>query len=140
MGRVRFERKGPIVVLSRRRARAEHMRALLEAERFEVLPAVAPDAAESLVSQRAPTVVVLDWDFDDEPARDELIHRLRPRRTGVRLVVVAPRADHAVLEAMAAVRAVVDGTLGAEAFAEAFIDGVWGAHNASVDARASRKR
>lgn len=131
MGRERVETKGPVLIVSRHRARTARMRELLEADRYEVECTEEPSAAERMLGARRPTVVVIDWEVDDEVPRAELIHRLRPRRSGARLVVVAEGEAARALEESPAVRAVVAPALDAEEL----IDAVWEAHHACLDAR-----
>src|SRR3954470_12120014 len=92
-GRATSEKKGPVLVLSRHRGRTARLRQLLEADRFEVLSTAVPAEADQLVASRSPTVILIDWSADAEPPRQELVHRLRPRQSGARLVVVAEGAE-----------------------------------------------
>lgn len=133
-GRVTLDRKGPVLVLSRHRVRSARLLDLLESDRFEVLVTAVPAEADAIVAARSPTVIVIDWGSDDEPPRQELVHRLRPRRSGARLVVVADGLEAEALAASLAVQCVISTRLGPEEVTDA----AWRAHHETIDARRGR--
>jgi DNA-binding response OmpR family regulator len=122
------------MVVSDRRWCAARVEQLLEIERFQVVVCASSAAALERSVAVAPTVVVLDWSLDDEPGREELIYRLRPRRSGPRVVVVAEPAQHASLLAMSGVSGVLAPTLEAEEV----VDAVWRLHHEVAEARAGK--
>ena len=129
----RFETRGPILLLTRDRAIADRVRALLDAERFEVLVTRSAKDALDVAARAAPTVILLDFALDDDPAPEELAYRLRPRRAGPRVIAIASAREAPPAE-VSALRASVDRCLDAEEL----VDLVWRFHHEVLDARGKR--
>ena len=124
--------KGPFLVVTAVRALGERVRRLLVTERFEVEVVEGEASAVELVRARSPTVVLLDWSFAADEAVRDLIHHLRPRRTGPRIVALARPAELIVAAEARGISAVV----GTELDVEQLVDVVWRLHHEVDAARA----
>ncbi len=123
-------RKGPVLLITRDRALVERVRELLIVERFEVVWVRGASAALEEAVRSEPTVVIVDWALDDEPSCEELVYRLRPRRSGPRVLAVAGRGGRVPVE-VSGVRAILARALDAEEL----VDLVWRHHHEVADAR-----
>lgn len=123
-----------MLLVTRDRRRAARVEALLAPEQYALLIAHTATDALQMAQAAAPTVVLLDWSFDEPQARADLLHRLRPRRIGPRVIAIASGFDASSAAEAQGVRAVVSDSLDAEEL----VDLVWRHDHEVVDARAGR--
>lgn len=123
-------RKGPVLLITRDRTLGDRVRELLLPEHFEVAWVRGAAASLQEAEKLRPTVVLLDWTLGDDPGCEELVHQLRPRRVGPRVIAVTGRGAPLAIE-LTGVRAVIARPLDAEEL----VDLVWRHHHEAAEAR-----